>query len=417
MELASLVKNVCELLRISFSHAPVTTWTKASGLTLSGTPVTERSGLESEAEPEYFHRGNYCDPNGLYDGLEPQTPPLFEKPPPVHPTEIRTSISPFSAVELNTTSALANYATEAVSQKLPFEIMAFTFDAESYVTPIGWGVGVKSNVYLVLHGEREHQKKNFGLPEFGLTSLTLREDERKKIERFTILQRNNGEWLEERRKRITASRFGTVCKRRPHTGCEKLVQEMLYSKGLSTTSMEYGVKYEERALQEVEAAKGLKVNNCGLFVDESLPFLGATPDGILNDGQGIVEVKCPPSIASMHPTEAIHLGKFAALKKDNGMIVMNKKHDYYYQVQGQLHITRRSYCPLSFDLGRHSNKTPRLRLETPHYSLEQRWANFLLEDHMDICKPRLRRPNEATATSLGPRRRERGHPEGEKRHN
>nr|CAD7394304.1 unnamed protein product [Timema cristinae] len=31
----------------------------------------------------------------------------------VHPTEIRTSISPSSAVELNTTSALANYATEA----------------------------------------------------------------------------------------------------------------------------------------------------------------------------------------------------------------------------------------------------------------------------------------------------------------
>nr|CAD7575620.1 unnamed protein product [Timema californicum] len=36
-----------------------------------------------------------------------------EKPPPVNPTEIRTSISPSSAVELNTTSALANYATEA----------------------------------------------------------------------------------------------------------------------------------------------------------------------------------------------------------------------------------------------------------------------------------------------------------------
>nr|CAD7569185.1 unnamed protein product [Timema californicum] len=31
-----------------------------------------------------------------------------------HPTEVRTSISPSSAVELNTTSALANYATEAV---------------------------------------------------------------------------------------------------------------------------------------------------------------------------------------------------------------------------------------------------------------------------------------------------------------
>nr|CAD7437856.1 unnamed protein product [Timema bartmani] len=36
---------------------------------------------------------------------------------PVHPTEIRTSISPSSAVELNTTSALANYATEAGESK------------------------------------------------------------------------------------------------------------------------------------------------------------------------------------------------------------------------------------------------------------------------------------------------------------
>nr|CAD7400740.1 unnamed protein product [Timema cristinae] len=41
--------------------------------------------------------------------LKPLLDKLFE----VHPTEIRTSISPSSAVELNTTSTLANYATEA----------------------------------------------------------------------------------------------------------------------------------------------------------------------------------------------------------------------------------------------------------------------------------------------------------------
>nr|CAD7397371.1 unnamed protein product [Timema cristinae] len=35
---------------------------------------------------------------------------------PIHPTEIRTSFSPSSAVELNTTSALADYATEAGNQ-------------------------------------------------------------------------------------------------------------------------------------------------------------------------------------------------------------------------------------------------------------------------------------------------------------
>nr|CAD7572768.1 unnamed protein product [Timema californicum] len=40
---------------------------------------------------------------------------MAEKPSPVHPTEIRTSISPSLAVGLNTTSALANYATESVA--------------------------------------------------------------------------------------------------------------------------------------------------------------------------------------------------------------------------------------------------------------------------------------------------------------
>nr|CAD7572532.1 unnamed protein product [Timema californicum] len=37
----------------------------------------------------------------------------IEKQALVHPTEIRTSISPPSAAELNTTSALANYAIKA----------------------------------------------------------------------------------------------------------------------------------------------------------------------------------------------------------------------------------------------------------------------------------------------------------------
>nr|CAD7198010.1 unnamed protein product [Timema douglasi] len=51
----------------------------------------------------------------ILGSVEGECKTISEKPPPVHPTEIRTSISPSSAVELNTTSALANYATEAGS--------------------------------------------------------------------------------------------------------------------------------------------------------------------------------------------------------------------------------------------------------------------------------------------------------------
>nr|CAD7567584.1 unnamed protein product [Timema californicum] len=49
-------------------------------------------------------------------------------PPPIHPTEIRTSISPSSAVKLNTTSALANLATEAVH---PTEIRTSIFPSSA----------------------------------------------------------------------------------------------------------------------------------------------------------------------------------------------------------------------------------------------------------------------------------------------
>nr|CAD7574752.1 unnamed protein product [Timema californicum] len=45
--------------------------------------------------------------------LQRLLPALLGEVSTVHPTEIRTSIFPPSAVELNTTSALANYATEA----------------------------------------------------------------------------------------------------------------------------------------------------------------------------------------------------------------------------------------------------------------------------------------------------------------
>ncbi|CAG2053489.1 unnamed protein product [Timema podura] len=66
-------------------------------------PVRRRPGYGGDATNDHQER-KYCLTSHQ------------EKPPPVHPTEIRTSIFPSSAVELNTTSALANYTTEAGSR-------------------------------------------------------------------------------------------------------------------------------------------------------------------------------------------------------------------------------------------------------------------------------------------------------------
>nr|CAD7424946.1 unnamed protein product [Timema monikensis] len=85
-------------------------WSKpSSGSINSGSSVRLHEGENGEDEDRINKSGeiDYSDEEGERNIKEK------EKPPPVHPTEIRTSISPSSAVGLNTTSALANYATEA----------------------------------------------------------------------------------------------------------------------------------------------------------------------------------------------------------------------------------------------------------------------------------------------------------------
>nr|CAD7405910.1 unnamed protein product [Timema cristinae] len=86
----------------------------------------------------------------FYGDSDPFTDPK-EKPSPVHPTNILTSISPSSAVELNTTSALANYATEDVSwlaEELPNLINNFLVPSPSFShLSFLWAVDVDKVLY------------------------------------------------------------------------------------------------------------------------------------------------------------------------------------------------------------------------------------------------------------------------------
>lgn len=124
--------------------------------------------------------------------------------------------------------------------------------------------------------------------------------------------------------------------------------KMLYSLDVDTTATRYGRTHESIALEELSEKYGLDISRCGLFIDREYPFLAATPDGLVNDGEGIVEVKCPAAGAQRSPDEVIDLklgvvGSMFSKAADN-TVTIKKMHNYHLQVQGQLHITRRSYC-------------------------------------------------------------------------
>lgn len=160
----------------------------------------------------------------------------------------------------------------------------------------------------------EMAKKTF------LKNLEKTEEERAHITKQTILQSECGEWLELRRNFLTASNFGKVIKRRKTNSCRNIVKNMLYGAAIDhVSSIQHGRQHEAVALEQLSNLKNIKIDKCGLFIDEVLPFLGATPDGITNDM--VVEIKCPIAPFKMGIDAAIDQKKVHFWKKNqNGEV-------------------------------------------------------------------------------------------------
>lgn len=111
--------------------------------------------------------------------------------------------------------------------------------------------------------------------------LTLTQKEGEALELETRDQSCNQKWYSERRNRLTASNFGKIIKMRPTTSCRNIVYELLYNSSTFNSKepvqCRYGKSMEKLAIEKFEEVTNLKVNHCGLFIDNMLPYLGASP--------------------------------------------------------------------------------------------------------------------------------------------
>ena len=103
---------------------------------------------------------------------------------------------------------------------------------------------------------------------------------RQSLENLKIIEaypQGTPQWMFERRLRLTASFFGLVCKRLVHSSCRVPVHEILYKGGKKTPAMKHGSSTEDIAKANLRIEHNIIVRNCGLHVDEQLPFLAASP--------------------------------------------------------------------------------------------------------------------------------------------
>ena len=132
-------------------------------------------------------------------------------------------------------------------------------------------------------------------------SLKLPTSKIREIERETRDQAQSPLWFSVRKYRITASFFGEIFSRLPHTAPHHLVLRIIDPKPFAT---EWGRVHESVALEQyIRYHKdlgnvGLVASSAVFVISEHEPYLGASPDGYVYDPSslecfGLVEIKCP----------------------------------------------------------------------------------------------------------------------------
>jgi putative phage-type endonuclease len=114
------------------------------------------------------------------------------------------------------------------------------------------------------------------------------------------------EWVNARCGCLTASMAGKVVPRqksgKPYAAYAEALQDVLIERitgapveHFTTAAMQWGTEHEDDARAAYEEVTGTIVLDAPFVKHPTIPFFGASPDGFLDDGKGLLEIKCPCS--------------------------------------------------------------------------------------------------------------------------
>ena len=159
-----------------------------------------------------------------------------------------------------------------------------------------------------------------------------------------MITQGSEEWFAQRLGHVTASRMSDVlakgksggeavtrAKYRMQIIAERVTGRVADS--FSSAAMEWGTEQEPFARMRYAATTGRIVDEAEFYTHPTIKWLGASPDGLLNDTGGLLEIKCPNT--------QTHLGYLLDKKAPAA---------YINQMQTQMWVTGRAWCDfVSFD--------------------------------------------------------------------
>jgi len=121
------------------------------------------------------------------------------------------------------------------------------------------------------------------------------------LKELILPEQRTPEWYEMRKEMLTASSLASAVGKCHFTSRDELLLGKIIPKPFETNPItEWGVKYEDVAIQFYEELYNVKVLDFGLVPHPEFKAFGASPDGICEDTGNdeymgrMVEIKCPP---------------------------------------------------------------------------------------------------------------------------
>lgn len=194
-----------------------------------------------------------------------------------------------------------------------------------------------------------------------------------------MIEQRSKEWFEQREGRITGSKIGAILGLSPFATPEDVMRDMVRDyhgaerefKGNIAT--DYGTENEPNAVEDYKMESGNDVEDAPFVVHPELNWLGASPDGYVNDNK-LLEIKCP--FGKRHEQD------------DNAFTPIEEQPHYMAQMQYQMFCTGRFEC----DFYQWSPYASKLREESVKFDPEfidetLPKLEAFYERYLEECKP------------------------------